>query len=99
MSERNTTIVHEGEELSMDLMKEKFYEGAIWYGSNELNIGWPAEFQISGTNLIRLLHTLRNDSAYAMQDVQAALDQHHVPAPEGLSQADRIHLLVGKGKR
>ena len=98
-SERTTRIVPEDDYLDLDLMVEKFHQGAMWYGSSDLNIGWPEEFQISGGNLIRLLQHLRDESNYALEEVKHALDHHRVPSPEGLSQADRIHLLVGRKTR
>jgi hypothetical protein len=99
MSERTTRKVFEDEYLDMDLMMEKFHQGAIWHGTSELNIGWPEELQIIGGNLIRLLQHLRDESYYALEEVKEALDHHRVPSPEGLSQADRIHLLVGRKTR
>jgi hypothetical protein len=92
-------LVPEDEEISMDTMVGKYHQGAIWHGLTELNIGWPDELQIGGGNLVRLLQHLRDENYYALEDVKSALDHHHVPSPEGLSQADRIHLLVGRRAR
>lgn len=91
-----TRRVPDTEEVPLDTLLEKFHQGAIWYGSDEMNIGWPDELHISGSNLIHLLAHLRDEHYDALQDVKRALDDHRIPAPEGLSQADRIHLLVGK---
>lgn len=99
MSRDTARRVPDDEELSIDLLLEKFHQGAIWYGSDEMNIGWPEELHISGPNMIRLLTRLRDDSYHALEDVKKALDDHRVPNPEGLSQADRIHLLVGRKTR
>ena len=99
MSALTSRLVPEGEELSMDLMVEKYHEGGIWYGSSELNIGYPEELQIGGTNLIRLLQKLKDDHYFELEAVKRALDSHEIPNPEGLSQADRIHLLVGRKSR
>ncbi len=99
MSKDTARRVPDDEELSIDLLLEKFHQCAIWYGSEEMNIGWPEELHISGPNMIRLLSRLRNDAYHALEDVKKALDDHRVPNPEGLSQADRIHLLVGRKTR
>lgn len=98
MSDRTRTVP-DSEDLSIDLMLEKFHQGAIWYGVDEMNIGWPEELHISGSNLIRLLTRLRDDHYNELRAVQEALDSHRVPKPDGLSQADRIHLLVGRKTR
>lgn len=99
MSDKTTRVVPDDEELSVHLMEEKFNEGAIWHGSYCFNIGWPEELEISGRNLIRLLDRLRDKHHSALEEVKRALDSHNVPNPEGLSQADRIHLLVGRKSR
>lgn len=99
MSKDTARRVPDDEELSIDLLLEKFHQGAIWYGSDEMDIGWPEELHISGPNMIHLLARLRDDFYYALEDVKRALDDHRVPNPEGLSQADRIHLLVGRKTR
>jgi hypothetical protein len=99
MSERSTRRVDDDEYVDMDTLVEKFHQGAIWYGMTALNIGWPEELHISGPNVIRLLTHLRDESYYALEDVRKALDHHRVPSPTDLSQADRIHLLVGRKTR
>lgn len=92
-------VVGEDEDIDIDLLLEKFHEGAIWYGLDEVNIGWPEELHIGGRNLIRLLTRLRENHYDELCAVKKALDSHGIPAPEGLSQADRIHLLVGRRSR
>jgi hypothetical protein len=99
MSERSTRRVDDDEYVDMDTLVEKFHQGAIWHGMTELNIGWPEELHISGPNVIRLLMHLREEAHGALEDVRQALDSHKVPNPQGLSQADRIHLLVGRKTR
>jgi hypothetical protein len=92
-------VVEDDEEIPTQTLLEKFHEGAIWYGLDEMNIGWPDELHIKGSNLIRLLTHLRDEHYEALQGVKRALDSHHIPSPEGLSEADRIHLLVGRRSR
>lgn len=99
MSEHTIREVSDDEYLDMDEMLTKFNEGAIWYGLAEMNIGWPEELHIGGQNLIRLLTHLRDEYYHELQEVKRALDSHRVPDPEGLRQADRIHLLVGRRTR
>lgn len=100
MSEQKTSRrVPDDEDVSIDILLEKFHQGAIWHGLTELNIGWPEELHISGPNVIRLLTRLRDDAYGELADVRRALDDHRIPSPEGLSQADRIHLLVGRKSR
>lgn len=99
MSDRSTRRVEDSEEVAIDALLEKFREGAIWHGLTELNIGWPEELHISGPNVIRLFTHLRDEAYGALEEVRHALDSHKVPNPEGLSQADRIHLLVGRKTR
>jgi hypothetical protein len=91
--------IPEDEHLDIDLMLEKYKEGALsgalWYGSDAMNIGWPEELVIKGLNLCRLLEYQRNEFSWEVNDAHAALKQHGV-AVEGLSVADGIHLLVGR---
>lgn len=96
---KTTRVVPEDEYIETDVLLKKFREGAIWYGLDEMNIGWPDELHIGGQNLIRLLTHLRDEHHDELREVKKALDSHRIPAPEGLSQADRIHLLVGRRSR
>lgn len=97
--QRTTRYVLDNEEVPIDTLLEKYHQGAIWHNMTELNIGWPEELHISGLNVIRLLMRLRENADGALEDVRRALDDHGVPNPDGLSQADRIHLLVGRKSR
>lgn len=99
MSAKTAERIPDDQEVAIGTLLEKFHEGAIWYGMDEMNIGWPEELHIGGQNLIRLLARLRDDHYDALREVKNALDSHRVPGPEGLSQADRIHLLVGRKSR
>lgn len=100
MSDKKTTRrVPDDEEISISTLLEKYKQGAVWYGTDEMNIGWPEELHIGGQNVIRLLTHLRDQSYGELEEVRRALDSHRVPNPEGLSQADRIHLLVGRKTR
>lgn len=99
MSKDTARRVPDDEELSIDLLLEKFHQDAILNGTAAKRIGWPEELHISGPNMIRLLSRVRDDAYHALEDVKKALDDHRVPNPEGLSQADRIHLLVGRKTR
>lgn len=99
MPARSRRVVGEDEDLDMSEMMEKASQGAVWYGSDTMNIGWPDELVISGRNLIRLLERQRDKHGDEVREANAALDSHRVPAPEGLSLADRIHLLVGRKTR
>lgn len=90
--------VPDTEEIPLSTLIEKYHQGAIWYGNHEMNIGWPQKLHISGQNLIRLLSRLRDDLSEELYAVKDALDHHKVPNPDGLSQADRIHLLVGRNR-
>jgi hypothetical protein len=86
------------EYLPMDLMVTKAKEGAVWFGSDQMNIGWPEELVIGGQNLIRLLEHQRDAHRREVEAADEALKQHHVTG-DGLSLADRIHLLVGRKAR
>lgn len=97
-SERTTREVPNDEHLEMDLMVAKAKEGAIWYGSDQMNIGWPEELLIGGQNLIRLLEHQRDAHRYEVEAADEALKQHRVVG-DGLTLADRIHLLVGRRAR
>lgn len=95
---KNSRQVPDTEEIPVSTLVKKYKEGALWHGNQEMNIGWPEQLQISGQNLIRLLQRLRDDLSDELYAVRDVLDHHHVPNPEGLSQADRIHLLVGRNR-
>lgn len=100
MSEsKNTHRILDEDEVPIRTLLDKYHQGAIWYGLTEMNIGWPEELHISGPNVIRLLMHLRDQAHTELEEVKRALDGHNVPGPEGLSQADRIHLLVGRKTR
>jgi hypothetical protein len=96
MSERTTRSVPDDEYLDIDTLVEKFHEGALWYGSDEMNIGWPEELHIGGANLIRLLARLRDTHYDQVQETKRALAQHGVKEDSYTNLADGIHLLVGR---
>ncbi len=96
--ERTTRVVPNDEYLEMDSMVAKAKEGATWYGSDQMNIGWPEELLIGGQNLLRLLAYQRDSHRYEVEAADEALKQHHVFG-EDLTLADRIHLLVGRKAR
>jgi len=96
---RSTRVVEDDEDLDMDLLLERFHEGAVWYGLDEMNIGWPEELHIGGKNLIRLLTRLRDEAYEDLRGVKEILDRHRIPSPEGLTQTDRLNLLIGRKAR
>lgn len=98
MSEHTQRTVPNDEYLDTDVMIARAKEGAIWHGSDQMSIGWPEELLISGPNLIRLLEHQRDAHRYEVEAADEALKQHRVTG-EGLSLADRIHLLVGRKAR